>query len=332
MGFGYLFLDEKVILLLYQKRGLVRNSTIMWFNKKPILALAPLAGYTDQPFCCVCREVSGENFVIFREMVSAEAIVRGNKRTFQMCEFLALERPIVLQIFGVNSSAMARAAKILAEKFKPDGLDINMGCSVPKVVRQGAGAGLLKNIRLAQEIVRSVKGANLGIPISVKTRLGWTKDEEILKFAPMLEKAGADLISIHARTARQGFSGQANWERIAKVKKILKIPVVANGDIVSPETAKECLKTTNANGLMIGRAAIGNPWIFSLISGKNFAPNLKEKARVILRHAELHEKFYGNLINFRPHLLAYFKGEPGARKKREKFVKITTLAELEKIL
>lgn len=319
----------------------------MWITKKQkLLALAPMADMTDQPFCRVCREVAGQDFVIFREMVSSEAIVRGNARTLKMCEFAKMEQPIVLQLFGSSPETIAKAAKIVVEKFHPEGIDINMGCPVPKItVKNLAGAALMKNTALAVEIIKKLKVADLGVPVSVKTRLGWSKDDEILKFAPALEAAGVDAISIHGRTKAQGYAGEANWQRIAEVKKLLSIPVLANGDIKNGEDIKKCFADTGADGVMIGRGALGNPWIFnqsvipSTVEG-SLLPTLEELKETVLRHAELHLEHYGEkygLTTFRKHLLWYFKGEKvkGVRELknlRAKLAQIKNLEELEKAL
>lgn len=259
-----------------------------WLSKKPIIALAPMADMTDSPFCRVCREVANtprpaghpslegnHDFVIFREMVSAEAIVRGNEKTLKMCEFEEIERPIVLQLFGSNADVIVKAVEVLVDNTPHptrvghpslegiSGIDINMGCPVPKIAgKANSGAALMKDHVRAVEIVRALKKANLGVPVSVKTRLGWSKDDEILEFAKKLEDAGVDAISIHGRTKMQGYSGQANWERIAEVKKLVNIPVIANGDITSQEDIARCLEITGADGVMIGRGALGNPWVF----------------------------------------------------------------------
>jgi len=314
-------------------------------SSKPILALAPLADYTDSPFCCVCRKVANtpptplkrgfSDFIIFREMVSAEAIVRGNEKTLKMCEFKKPERPIVIQIFGSNPKTMAKATEIIVKKFKPDGIDINMGCPVPKIVGKGeSGAALMKDHKRACEIVKEVKKVlvnlernkknnlpsflprKLGrfkktnIPLSIKTRLGWSNSEDILEFVPKLEKAGADLITIHGRTKTQGYMGKADWGMIACAKRTVKIPVLANGDILSPADAKKCLQITKCDGVMIGRGALGNPWMFNQFIANSSQPiDFKEKIKVILYHAKLHEKQYGSLVSFRKHLMWYFKGD-----------------------
>jgi len=321
---------------------------------KPILALAPMADLTDGPFCRVCREVEsykvckihkvgGGRFVIFREMVSAEAIVRGNEKTLKMCEFEVTERPIVLQLFGSDPGVIADAAQILVGKgflgsarndkrARPDGIDINMGCPVPKIASKGhAGADLMRDTERAVNIVKALKKANLGVPVSVKTRLGWASEDEILRFASLLEQAGADALTIHGRTKKQGYFGQANWEMIGRVKKLLSIPVIANGDIKNSEDIKKCLEITGADGVMIGRAALGNPW---LLSGYTDNPDLRIIKKVVIRHAELHLERYGDsgMTTFRKHLLYYFKGFDGAVELRRKLARVETIGELKQIL
>jgi tRNA-dihydrouridine synthase B len=366
-----------------------------WLTKKPILALAPMADMTDSPFCRVCREVASGNFesedekslfissvnanyktihkptekgsltvvrdyqpfVIFREMVSAEAIVRGNIKTLKMCEFKKQERPIVIQLFGGKPEVIVKAAKIVVEKYHPDGIDINMGCPVPKIAQKGnAGAALMKDPDRAVEIVKALKNANLGVPVTVKTRLGWAAEDEILTFAKLLEEAGVDGLSIHGRTKKQGYTGKANWEMIDKVKKLVKFPVVANGDINSAEDIQKCLEITGADGVMIGRAAIGNPWIFRFPSptrgrlGGGLAIDetppspsphrggeisLREISKAVLRHAELHLERYGEeygLKTFRKHLLVYFKGLSGVKEIKQELVKVTTIDDLKNVL
>ncbi len=302
-----------------------------WFDKKPIIALAPLADLTDSSFCRICREVSGDDFVIFREMVSAEALVRDNAKTLKMCKFDKQERPIVIQIFGGDPINVTKAAEMIVSKFKPDGIDINMGCPVPKIAgRSHAGAALMKDQDRAVKIVQSLKMANLGVPISVKTRLGWGSDDEILEFAPKLEQAGVDVLTVHGRTKTQGYSGSANWEMIGKVKSILSILVIANGDITNAEDIKRCLEITKADGIMIGRAALGNPWVFS---GRT--PDLEEIKKVVLKHAKLHVEHYGEefgLVAFRKHLLSYFSGIPNVKKIRPLLAVVSDVKGLEECL
>lgn len=336
----------------------------MWFeNKKPILALAPMADMTDSPFCNICRDVAGKDFVIFREMVSAEAIVRDNEKTLKMCEFDEAERPIIQQIFGPEPDVIVEAAKVIIGKFHPDGIDINMGCPVPKLTnppssaksadygvtrKGGSGAALMKDPERAVKIVKALKNANLGVPVSVKTRLGWGSNDEILEFTPKLEAAGADLISIHGRTKSQGYSGKANWEMIGRVKKKLSIPVIANGDVKTREDIEKCLEVTQADGVMIGRGVLGNPWILRITpsfdgagSNADLRIDIKERIDVVLKHAKLHIEHYGEkygLRTFRKHLVWYFKTDclgrniSGIKKFRSKLVKVSNLEELESLL
>ncbi|MBD3311449.1 MAG: tRNA dihydrouridine synthase DusB [Candidatus Magasanikbacteria bacterium] len=313
----------------------------MWFEKntknKYLKILAPMADMTDAPFCTVCREVAGNDFIIYREMVSSEAIVRENEKTLKMCKISNKERPIIQQVFGSEPKVITESAKIIMDRFSPDGIDINMGCPVPKIAKKGlAGAALLKDHNRAVSIIKSLKRADLGVEISVKTRLGWSDKAEILKFAPKLQEAGADLICIHGRTRKQGFQGQSDWKQIGKVKNILSIPVIANGDIKNNFDMEECIRQSGVDGIMIGRGALGNPWIF--LEGERQISS-DQKINVILRHGELHEKHYGegSLISFRKHLLWYFKANrmPGIRnikKIRSELVKVRSRKDLEIIL
>jgi tRNA-dihydrouridine synthase B len=294
--------------------------------KKPIIALAPMADYTDEPFGLMCKKFSAQ--VIFREMVSADAIIHGNAKTFKMLAINKKERPVIQQIFGRDPKIMAKAAKIICKISAPDGIDINMGCPMQKVVKNWHGAALMKNSVLAVEIVKSVKQA-VKIPVSVKMRLGWAKKDEILLFAPMIEKSGADLISIHGRTKKQGYSGEADWEMIAQAKKLLSIPVLANGGIFTREDVNKCLETTGADGVLIARGALGNPWIFS-----NNTPTLEKRIKIIFEHAALQVKQYGDygLILLRKHLVFYFKGIPHNKIIKTKMTQVSTLGQLENLL
>jgi len=247
-----------------------------FFAHRPIIALAPMADYTDEPFSLICKEFGAD--LIFREMVSSEALVRGNKKTLAMAKITKSERPVILQIFGASPGVMAEAAKILEKECKPDGIDINMGCPVRKIVGAGAGCELMRNPKLAVEIVVAVKSA-VKIPVSVKMRLGWKKKDEILSFAPMIEAAGADFITIHGRTRDEQYSGEADWEMIAREKSALKIPVIANGSIWSADDARRCLKITGADGVAIARGALGNPWIFKEIKNIISSPYKGEARR-----------------------------------------------------
>jgi len=310
-----------------------------WFeNPKPVIGLAPMADFTDPPFCRVIRECGG-SAVLFREMVSAEALIRGNKKTIEACAFAEFERPIVLQLFGSDPTTMAKAAIMLEELYKPDGIDINMGCPVPKAVSQSNGAALMREPILAKEIVIAVKDA-INVPLSVKTRLGWSDPEDAQNFLKILEAAGADALEIHARTKVQGYSGYADWKMAGKAIKNVKVPVLINGDVIDPQTAKDALEQSQAQGFLIGRGALGRPWIFKRIdtalqTGNDPKdPDLKTRLDLMLKHAEYQVEYYGkdSIIKLRKHLPWYLKGMAGFRRLRTECVRSQSLDDIKKIV
>ncbi len=304
---------------------------------RPIVALAPMADMTDLPFSLICKRRGTP--LIFREMVSSEAIVRGNERTFKMCEFADEERPIVQQIFGARPDVMAEAARIVEEKFKPDAIDINMGCPVYNIVSKFNGAFLIKEPQRASEIIKKMKAA-VSVPVSVKTRLGWDDDKQILDFVKVVEDAGADLITVHGRTKAQGYSGVANWKRIGEARQNTSLPFLVNGDIIDLESAKTALRESGADGMLVARGGLGNPWIFRrLMEGLQNGtdpgePSWEERIETIREHAQLQVEHYGEkgLIKLRKHLPWYFKGVPGFKALRSKLVRVNTLEELNAIL
>ncbi len=311
---------------------------------RPIVALAPMADMTDLPFCLICKKLGAP--LVFREMVSSEAIARGSVKTLEMARFDERERPIVQQIFGSEPHVMAEAARIIEEKFQPDAIDINMGCPAYKIASNFNGASLMREPERATEIIQAMKAA-VRVPISVKTRLGWSKDTDILEFVKVIEAAGAELVSIHGRTKEQGYSGQANWDRVGEARRNTSLPVLVNGDITSVETAKDALSRSNADGMLIGRAALGNPWIFrELSSGLADGmipqpPTLEERVSTVKEHARLHVEHYGDrgLVTLRKHLPWYFKKELRVlhpqidfKALRSKLVRVSTLKELEELL
>jgi len=228
--------------------------------KKPILGLSPMADMTDGAYSKIVRGVVNEKIansglVIFREMISAEAIVRENEKTEEMAVIDDVERPVIQQIFGADPKVMTEAAKIIERKFKPDGIDINMGCPVYKMTSNFNGAALMKDPKLAAEIVSAVKNA-VSIPVSVKIRAGWSDPTECIEFAKIIENAGADLISVHGRTQKQVYTGKTNREVVARVKETVSIPVLYNGDIFSWQDYFEALKETKCDGALIARGAL----------------------------------------------------------------------------
>jgi tRNA-dihydrouridine synthase B len=305
--------------------------------EKPIIALSPMADMTDSAFCRIAKRFGAK--IVFREMVSAEAVVRGNDKTLDMTAFHEEERPIVQQLFGADPDAMAEAARIIEERFHPDGFDINMGCPVYKIVSNFNGAALMKEPDLAQEIIRKMK-AKISVPLSVKIRLGWSDPRECLEFAPKIEAAGADMITVHGRTKAQGYSGVADWAMVGEVKKRLTIPVLVNGDIHAPETAVPALKTSGCDGILVARGALGNPWVLKQMEEMirygevRTTISWETRVRTVLDHAKLmleHEGERG-IVLMRKHFSWYFKGQPGSVGLREKLMKVSTLAELENVL
>lgn len=295
-----------------------------------------MADLTDLPFCLICKERGAS--LMFREMVSSEAVVRKNPKTLEMARIDDRERPLIQQIFGSDPAAMAEAARIIEEMFHPDGFDINMGCPVYNVVSNFNGAFLIKEPKRAAAIIKAVKAA-IKAPVSVKTRLGWDDDREILEFVKVVEDAGADLVSVHGRTKNQGYSGKANWERIGEAQKNTSLPLLVNGDITSPETAKTAMEQSGADGVLIGRGALGNPWIFKRIESylKDGIllpePTIEERFATMISHAAYHAGRYGgSLVKLRKHLPWYIKGFSGLKQMKDKLVRISTLEELESLI
>lgn len=319
---------------------------------RPIIALSPMADMTDSAFCRVVKEVTtspspslsgggsegaGEYPIVFREMVSAEAVVRGNDKTLGMTEIHPGERPLVQQIFGSDPAAMAEAARIIAEQHSPEGFDVNMGCPVYKIVHNFNGAALMREPELATKIVKAMKAA-INVPLSVKIRLGWSDPTECLEFAKVLEAAGVDLLTIHGRTKMQGYSGVADWEMIRRAKEAVSIPVLCNGDVHKSELMPKALEISKCDGLLIARGALGNPWIFKqfkdMSSGQPASiVTFEERMRVVRRHLELHIEQYGeNSVNtFRKHLSWYFKGLPNFKPYKDPMMKAANKKDLEQV-
>jgi tRNA-dihydrouridine synthase B len=239
--------------------------------ERPILALSPMADMTDSAFCRTVRMVNKDaqtdRLIVFREMVSSEAVVRGNDKTLGMTEIHSDERPIVQQIFGCDPDTMAESARIIEGQDHPEGFDINMGCPVYKVVHTFNGAALMKDADRAMAIIKKMKSA-ISVPLSVKIRAGWEDPSECLEFSKVVESAGADMITIHGRTKKQGYSGQSDWNLIERVKAGVSIPVLANGDVHTPPLFFDALDVTKCDGVLIARGALGNPWIFSQIENR----------------------------------------------------------------
>lgn len=316
----------------------------MWINNileknEKILALSPMADMTDSAFCQVVRQIGGAH-VVYREMVSSEAIVRENEKTLGMTDFVAAERPIVQQIFGSDPLTMARAAAIVMEHAGPEGIDINMGCPVYKITSNFNGCALMKEPERATAIIKEMKQAIGDTPLSVKIRLGWSDPDEFKKFIPVIEEAGANLITMHGRTKAQGYSGVSDWERLRQAKEIARVPFLANGDIHEAYQVHQALDQIGADGVLIARGALGNPWFFAQVLNPELVISLDERVRVVREHARLHMEQYGErgMMSFRKHLSWYFKGNrigtelPGIKDIRAELVRVSTLEELDAVL
>ena len=306
------------------------------------LILAPMAGFTDRAMRLVCHEWGAEYTVT--EMVSAKAVVFNDEKTFRLARIREDEGACALQIFGNDPEVMAKAAKILESGVKgfvkPAAIDINMGCPVHKIYSNGEGSALMKSPRLIEEIVRAVKGA-VTIPVTVKMRLGIDRDNiNVIECAAAAECGGADAIAIHGRTKSEMYSGTADLFAIRNVKDRLHIPVIANGDITDGESALRALDITGANGLMIGRGAVGNPFIFeeiaAAIEGRAFTPpTLKERIEVAIRQLTVAVEDKGEAIAIpeaRKQSALYLRGFRGAAALRAEINRQTRLDEVARIL
>ena len=291
--------------------------------------LAPLAGYTDLAFRLLCRELGAT--LCFTEMISCHGLVYGQKNTKMLLQSTADDRPLAIQLFGSNPEVMAEASGLIS-RTDGDFIDINMGCPVRKVIKKGAGAALMKEIKLAEKIITQVV-AHSSLPVSVKFRSGWNSENIIApEFAQMAEGAGACAVTLHARTWTQAFGGRADWQLIALVKDAVSIPVIGNGDILTYRDGQKMLSETGCDGVMVGRGALGNPWVFS----KTARPDsLTARLPVILRHIELVTEYMQAekmLFRIKNHVGRYLSGLPGASRLRQEIMACATVEELIRLL
>ena len=300
--------------------------------------LAPMAGVTDLPFRLLCKE-QGVG-LLSMEMVSAKAISFHNKNTLDLMQIAEGENPIALQIFGSDPEIMAQSAAEIEER-PFDILDINMGCPVPKVVNNGEGSALMKNPKLAGEIVERVSRA-VKKPVTVKIRKGFQESSvNAVEMAKILEASGAAAIAVHGRTREQYYSGKADWDIIRQVKEAVHIPVIGNGDVTSGEKAVAMQEQTGCDGVMIARGAQGNPWIFSELTAYEKTgempkrPDVDEIRQMMLRHARLQLQYKGDytgIREMRKHVAWYTKGLHNAARLRDDINSVESYEELEKIL
>ncbi len=313
-----------------------------WNNlPRPIICLAPMAGYTDSAYRQLVKEIA-PGVICFTEFTSTDGIKYGSKRTLQQVGFNPdTERPIIAQIFGKKPESFAIAAAAL-EEMGVDAIDINMGCPAKKVVSSDHGSALLKNPDLAAELVEATVKAT-SLPVSIKTRLGIKEKDTkfLIDYCKRMESAGAQLITIHGRTAKQMYTGKADFEPIYEVKKHVKVPVIGNGDVDCVESAKE--KLGNLDGLMVGRATMGNPWIMAELFHAFHTPDtpflspesFSDRLPTLIRHMELSVETKGEkrgVLEMRKYLAAAIKGFPGASEYRQKLVRVETLKEAVNLL
>ncbi len=304
--------------------------------------LAPLAGVSDSPFRRLAREQGAAGVVT--EMVSADGLVRGQRPTLALCRFASEERPIGVQLFGADAAVMADAARrldALPERERPDWIDVNAGCPVRKVVNRRAGAALLNDLPRLAAIVRGMTEAG-ALPVTVKTRLGWDDgSSDVAGLAREMEDAGAAALTVHARTRSGGFGGPPRWEGIAEARRAVRIPVVGNGDVRTPEDAARMLEDTGCDGVMVGRAALGDPWIFARLlawwaHGERLAmPSPAARIGMAVRHLHLAAADAGPAVaarEMRKHVAWYLRGLPHAARVRERVNRTHTVEELEALL
>jgi len=302
------------------------------------VVLAPLAGITDLPFRLICKELGAA--LVYTEMISAEGLIRRQGGTLGITDSDPYERPVSFQLFGKKPESMAEAARMLAG-LGADIVDINMGCPVKKVVGGGSGAALMKDIKTASGIIRAVVEAS-GVPVTVKLRTGWTSQEFVApEFAKAAEDAGAAAVAVHGRHAKQGFSGVADWSAIRAVKDAVEIPVIGNGDITNANEAARMMDETGCDLVMIGRGALGNPWIFREVNGLlttgevHAPPTIQEKGEMLLRHLRAVVARDGErtgVFAMRKHAAWYSKGVIGCAEFRRNVNYAGTLAEVEDIV
>jgi tRNA-dihydrouridine synthase B len=281
------------------------------------LVLAPMAGVTNGSFRLLCARL-GAGFTV-SELASAKAIIMENRQTIEMLKFQGQSRPYAAQIFGSDPGEMARAAEIIQAENLCDIIDINMGCPVPKVVKTGAGSALMKTPELAAEIVQKVKAA-VKIPVTIKCRIGWSESDICVKdYVKRMLDAGAQAITVHARTRQAGYSGTAQWHHLEGLSEICEsVPFFANGDITSPSDIEELYDLTACDGFMIGRGCVGYPWLFSELLGHNFFDSAEIQFKIFRHHLIDMIMEYGPkaVPLFRTHLFGYLKNHPNAAKAR----------------
>lgn len=303
------------------------------------VVLAPMAGISNSAYRRICKEMGCG--LIYAEMVSDKAISFGNKKTLDMLYMTDSERPIAQQIFGTDVESFVVAAKYIEKTMKPDIIDINMGCPVPKVaLRAQAGSALLKNPQKIREIVSAVVAA-VNVPVTVKIRSGWDSDHiNAVEVAKICEDAGASAITVHPRTRKQGYSGKADWLIIKNVKDNVSIPVIGNGDIKTPEDAKRMLNETGCDAIMIGRGLLGNPWLIrntlNYLAGRDYElPSTEKKIKMCIKHLKYLSETKDEkiaVLEIRSHAAWYLKGIENASLIKNKIYQCNSIRDIMQVL
>lgn len=282
------------------------------------LILAPMAGFSDIPYRFICRELGMA--MSYTEVVSVDGLLWKNEKTFKLLNFMPVERPIAFQVLGNDEDKITEACRQI-EQLGPDIIDVNMGCSVSDIAGKGAGAGLLKDPSKIGRIFSKLTSI-LRVPVTGKIRLGWDhKSCNYLEVAKIIEDNGASLVAVHGRTRSQFFCGKADWNAIAEIKQSLKIPVIGNGDVKCTADIELMKRQTGCDGVMIGRGAIGHPWIFQYKDRNQVTP--EEKVQLIRRHVSLMQAYYGEelgMVLFRKHATKYIMGMPNATELRPRLL------------
>lgn len=306
--------------------------------KRPIMALAPMAGITDSAFRQICRSQGA--YVVYTEMTSIDALYYGSKKTLEMLKFEKKEKPVVIQLFGKRPELVKKAIKIV-ESAGFSGIDINFGCPARKVVAHSGGISLLRDLNLCHELAQAVCEASK-IPVSVKTRVSIGQGKKmttVLDFIEKIKKLPISALMLHGRTYEQGFSGEVDFEMIRLAKREFNGIVLGNGGLNEPEDVKKMLELTSIDGVGLARGACGRPWFFKqakefLEKGKYSQPTINLIKKVVLSHAKLNYKMKGEygIVELRKHLCWYFRGFPRAKDLRSKLVRVETINDVKKIL
>ncbi len=318
------------------------SRVLPWFSNNSFpLYLAPMAGVTDLIFRQICKELGAD--VMVTEFVSAEGIMQADERTRKYTEFTETQRPVGVQLFGADGERMGEAAKKIIDWKRPDFIDINFGCPVNKVVSRNGGSSLLKDCPILAAVASGVaKAVGDEVPVTAKMRIGWDENSvNAVEVAKILEDCGMQAIAVHGRTRAQSYSGEADWNVIDAVARAVSVPVIGNGDITCGADVVKRRAETAVSGVMIGRAAMQNPWVFReakhFIETGHFLPEIsvEERWELVLRHCKLavDSKRNGNekqtLTAMRSRLMAYCKGFPGAKELRQKLCQVSSVMEVE---